>query len=77
MNLGQVLQDAVAAETRRVFAAALQSADDAWQDQLVTAFGSQAGDARYDERGRGEEGTPLRAAYEAREAARIKWEAVR
>lgn len=41
-------------------------ADAAWDAQLVAAFGSRSGDARYDERGRGQEGTPLRAAYEAR-----------
>ncbi len=41
-------------------------ADAAWDAQLVAAFGSRSGDARYDERGRGQDGSPLRAAYEAR-----------
>lgn len=56
-------------------AAALQLADDEWQRQLEATFGRHAGDARYDERGRGEPGTPLRRAYDDREAARLAWEA--
>jgi hypothetical protein len=55
---------------------AFAEADDAWQAELEKTFGKGAGDARYDERGRGQKGTPLRAAYDAREAARTPWEAV-
>jgi len=58
-------------------AAALQLADDEWQRQLEATFGRAAGDARYDERGRGEPGTPLRRAYDDREVARLAWEAAR
>ncbi len=58
-------------------AAALQLADDEWQRQLEATFGSAAGDARYDERGRGEPGTPLRRAHNDREVARLAWEAAR
>jgi hypothetical protein len=56
---------------------ALQLADNEWQRQLELVFGSAAGDARYDERGRGEAGTPLRRAYDDREAARQASEAAR
>lgn len=56
-------------------ALALQEADDVWQAELENEFGDDACDARYDERGHGIEGTALRRAYEAREAARIAWEA--
>lgn len=59
----------------RLASNALQLADDEWQRQLEAAFGRHAGDARYDDRGRGEPGTPLRRAYDEREAARLAWEA--
>lgn len=54
-------------------AQALQLADDEWQRQLEAAF-PDAHEARYLPRGKGKKGTPLRRAYEAREAARIAWE---
>lgn len=54
---------------------ALQLADDEWQRQIEAAFGRSAGDARYDDRGRGEPGTPLRRAYDDRAVARLAWEA--
>lgn len=58
----------------RILAAqAFRLADDEWKRQLEEVFGRAAGDARYDERGRGEEGTPLRRAYDDRDAARIAW----
>lgn len=57
--------------------AAFDAADAAWQAELEAAFGKAAGDARYQPHGRGAEGTALRATYEAREAARIAWEAAR
>ncbi len=56
-------------------ALALELADNEWQRQLEATFGRAAGDARYDERERGEAGTPLRRAYDDREAARRAWEA--
>ncbi len=49
--------------------------DDAWQAELVRCFGKQAGDVRYAKAGKGEPGTPLRAAYEARKAAQEAWHA--
>lgn len=63
------------AHNRILAAKALQLADDEWQRQLEATFGKAAGDARYDARGLGEEGTPLRRAQYDREAARLAWEA--
>jgi hypothetical protein len=54
---------------------AFQAADTAWSAELVRLFGAEAGDVRYTPRGRGEEGTELRKLYEARDSARIAWEA--
>lgn len=62
---------------KAVAAAAFQAADDAWQAELDATFGKAAGDARHEPRGKGDEGTTLRAAYDAREAARIAWEGAR
>lgn len=56
--------------------AAFDAADAAWQEQIEAAF-PDAHEARYLPRGKGKEGTPLRAAYEARDAARIAWEGAR
>lgn len=53
---------------------AFQAADDAWSVELRKAFGKQAGDIRYTPRGKGDHGTALRAAYDAREAARIAFD---
>lgn len=58
-------------------ATAFNDADLNWHHALVDAFGNDAGQARYEPRGKGEEGTALRAAYEAREAARTAWEAAK
>jgi len=59
-------------------AAAFQKADDDWQREIVVELGeSRAAEARYRPSGRGQEGTALRRAYEAREAAREAWEAAR
>ena len=44
-------------------------ADNAWLDMVTEIFGDEALDAMNDERGEGEEGTPLRAAFNAREEA--------
>ncbi len=45
------------------------AADDAWSAELVARFGKDAGDARYQRRGEGEPGSPLRMAYDARQDA--------
>lgn len=50
-----------------------QAADDVWSIELQLTFGKEAGQARYEARGRGEEGSALRAAHDAREAARNAW----
>jgi hypothetical protein len=49
--------------------------DNAWQAELVKAFGKHAGDMRYQSPGKGDPGTALRAAYEARMAAQARWHA--
>ena len=49
--------------------------DQAWQAELVKVFGKRAGDMRYVKAGRGELGSALRAAYEARTAAQEAWHA--
>jgi len=51
-----------------------QAADDAWSAELARQFAKNAGDFRYTSRGRGDPGTPLRALYDTREAAREAWE---
>jgi hypothetical protein len=56
---------------------AFNDADLIWHNALIDVFGSNAGQARYEPRGRGEQGSPLRAAYLAREEARLAWEAAR
>ncbi len=45
---------------------AFAKADDAWWEALEDVFKNGAADARYLPEGRGQVGTPLRAAYEAR-----------
>jgi len=52
---------------------AFQDADDAWSHVLKLSFGKDAGQARYEPRGKGAEGTQLRRLHDEREAARIKW----
>ncbi len=54
-----------------------RDADDVWEAALVAAFGGDAGQARYEARGRGEPGTALHAAYKARDAALRAWVAGR
>jgi len=44
-------------------------ADDLWSTELVRLYGRRSGDARYDERGRGEAGSVLREIYDLRQAA--------
>ena len=50
-----------------------QAADDAWGDELRKVFGKNAGQARYEPRGKGVEGSKLRQLHNAREKARINW----
>jgi transposase len=51
-----------------------QSADADWTRELVAAFGKEAGQARYEARGKGAEGTALRLTHDARELARLAWD---
>ena len=50
-----------------------QAADDLWSRALTVEFGKDAGTARYQPRGKGEPGTELRRAHDARERARVVW----
>jgi hypothetical protein len=50
-----------------------QYADDAWSAELHKVFGKDAGQARYEGRGKGEEGSKLRYLHDARETAREAW----
>ena len=52
-----------------------QATDDAWQAELVKAFGKRAGDVRYTKAGEGEEGSALRLAHDARMVAQEAWHA--
>jgi hypothetical protein len=56
-------------------ARAFNDADLDWHHALIDAFGIEAGIARYEARGAGEAGTPLRAAYDARMIAFRNWRA--
>ena len=57
----------------RTAAEEFNTADLDWHHALVAAFGRDAGQARYEARGAGDPGTPLRAAYDARMAAFRDW----
>jgi hypothetical protein len=61
------------AQTFADLTAAFEAADNAWQAELVNTFGVHASDLRYTSHGRGENGTALRAAYEARRVASDAW----
>jgi hypothetical protein len=50
-----------------------QDADDAWSLELRRVFGNKSGDARYQDKGKGEEGSELRRLYEARMLAQSVW----
>lgn len=59
-------------------AVAFNDADLEWHHALIAEYGEkQATSARYDERGRGEVGSSLRAIYDRRNSARKAWEATR
>lgn len=64
-------------DRRKEALVAFQAADNEWSAQIEAKFGSEAADARYTGKAKGMEGTPLRAAYEARCAARKAWDASR
>lgn len=52
------------------------AADEKWMAEIRAAFpGEWAGDVRYTPRAHGEEGTPLRAAYEEYQRTRVTFEA--
>ena len=53
--------------------AAFKAADDAWQVQLFATFGPNAEDMHHASHAKGEPGTALRAAWEARKAASDAW----
>lgn len=62
------------------FKSALQTyskAEALWDAALEAKYGDDAGDARYDERGKGEEGSALRKLYDAYMAANNAWHALR
>ena len=50
-----------------------QAADDAWGAELRRVFGKDAGQARYEPRGKGADGSALRRLHDARDAARLAW----
>lgn len=52
---------------------AFDETDAYWTDALQLDFGNEAGQARYEARGKGQPGTDLRRAYDARETARSAW----
>jgi hypothetical protein len=62
----KMINQAVATAT-----AEFHAADSIWQAELETAFGGPNGavEARYTPAGHGEPGTPLRSAFETRQAA--------
>lgn len=60
---------------KRTAAEIFNAADLDWHHALIDAFGKDAGQVRYEARGAGEPGTPLRAAYDARMAAFRNWRA--
>lgn len=49
--------------------------DKMWQIALEAQFGKKAGDARYTAAGKGEAGSGLRSAYDARTSAQTAWHA--
>lgn len=53
---------------------AFAAADKAWSAELERVFGRDAGTARYQPRGKGEDGSELRRLHDAFTATRIAWE---
>ena len=51
-----------------------QDADDAWSLELQRIFGKDAGDARYQKRGEGEQGSVLHCLYATRHLAYLIWQ---
>lgn len=56
---------------------AYKQAEDQWQSALEASFGKDAGDARYDTRGMGPEGSRLRKLYDAYMRANMAWHRIR
>ncbi len=54
---------------------AFDDSDAYWDHALQLDFGNEAGQARYEEHGKGAPGSELRRAYDARDAARSAWTA--
>jgi hypothetical protein len=50
-----------------------QDADDAWSAELKRCFGNNAGQARYEPRGKGELGSKLRELHDQRMNAQSAW----
>jgi hypothetical protein len=50
-----------------------QDADDAWSVELQRCFGKNAGQARYEPRGKGDEGSKLRKLHDLRMIAQSTW----
>lgn len=69
-------ETAASSALRRLTAAriAYQRADDFWGHELRNVFGAEAGQARFERRGKGEDGTSLRFAHDQRERLRIVFE---
>lgn len=66
------------ANNRFPYTAALktfQDTDDTWSAELSRVFGKEAGQARYEPRGKGQPGSLLRQLHATRERARIAWHA--
>ena len=53
--------------------AALNDADDNWNNALIARFGRRACEARYGAEGKGEPGTVLRRTYDKRAEAMAAW----
>lgn len=62
-------------ETYKQLLAEFTRADEAWQRELVAAFGKRACDRRYD-LDRSAHPAACNAAFKVRDAARVAWESV-
>lgn len=63
-------------KSKREVIADFEKADAEWTRHLRLSFAADSRNARYEKRGRGTEGSDLRKAYDAREAARQTYAAV-
>jgi hypothetical protein len=62
-------------DTKQLAYVRFLDADTEWSKELLRQFGRGAGDARYEKRGKGDQGSTLRKLHDAREDARHEWEA--